>query len=308
MKKKSAAVAAALSLLLVFSGCSYFDRETAPRDVRKEYFDIGSAVDYASPSEYIAATQAGAVVSIVASCYVSSGSFSYTEVTEHTSGVILNNDGYVLTTTATTGIPVESDLYRATSVYAVLAPVYDDDTLYRLDEVAYDLDSGLAIYKFYDNFSYTDANGESRDGFQFTAELSDEPVNIGIDCWAVGNSLGDLFEGAYELTMTSGVVSDDATDREIFPLSYNGTEYDFIQTTIPTTPEMAGGALFDENGYMVGLFASRIVSESGNSAEYLDKCSLFYKTDIIQAYVNHVSETLETVITLSVASGSSEAA
>ena len=88
MKKKSAAVAAALSLLLVFSGCSYFDREIAPRDVRKEYFDIGSAEDYASPSEYIAATQAGAVVSIVASCYVSSGSFSYTEVTEHTSGVI----------------------------------------------------------------------------------------------------------------------------------------------------------------------------------------------------------------------------
>ena len=81
-----------------------------------------------------------------------------------------------------------------------------------------------------------------------------------------------------------------------------------MQTTVPTTPKMLGCGLFDENGYVIGMFSSKIVSESNGSQNYLDRSSLFYKTDIIQDYINNVSQELQTVIRYSVASSNSEEA
>lgn len=101
--------------------------------------------------------------------------------------------------------------------------------------------------------------------------------------------------------MTRGIVSDAAADGDIFDLTYNNENYNYLLAAVPATPEMQGGGLFDKNGYVIGLFASKVVSEKNGSYEYLSKSSLFYKTDIMIKYVNDVSEKLQAVIPLSVA-------
>ncbi len=308
--KRLLASAALFSFLFGFGGCALFMKEAASRDIVKPYILSGESDDgvtAASPSLYIGEMCAGAVVSIVSSCYVRDGRQTL-QYENYYSGIVLNDDGYVLTVSAVGSVSVEEEVFEASSVCAKLAPVYEDDTKYTLKEVDVDEESGLALYRFYDRFSYMDGDGERRSGLQFTATLSSEDVATGNRCWAVGNCLGDLFTGSGDLTMTGGVISDSATDENIFSLKLGDVPYSYLQATVPTTPEMTGGALFDENGYVIGMAASKIVSESGGAYQYLDKSALFYKTDILADYVNTVSEKLQTVIRLSVAEIAEEAA
>lgn len=300
--KKLALTAVAALMAFTCCGCSYYLREPSARDIVKPYILVSDtdSSEYENAAAFLAAECSGAVVSVVSTYYVSVNGRTERQ-TVYSSGIVLNSDGYILTSESVAMTQAGNNTYESSSVQAVLAPVYEDDTAYSLEEVDRDDESGLALYKFYDNFYYTDASGERQDGLQFTAHLSGNDVAIGEDCWAIGNSLGDLFTDAYDLTIVGGIVSDDATDPDIFSLSYNDKQYDFMQTTIPTTPEMLGGGLFDENGYLIGMFCSKIVSETGGEQNYLDKSSLFYKTDIIQDYVNDVSEEKQTVIRLHVA-------
>ena len=301
---------AAMAALIVFTccGCSFLTREASPQSIVKEYIDVSDSGDaYESAARYIAEERSGAIVSILSTYYITSGGRTEKQ-TVSSSGIVLNSDGYILTSASVGTAQVSGQEYSASKVSAVLAPVYRDDSLYTLREIDSDSESGLALYKFYDNFYYTDESGVQKDGLQFTAQLSENEVKTGDSCWAVGNSLGDLFSEAYDLTITGGIVSDEATDTNIFSLTYNEKQYSFMQTTVPTTPEMLGSGLFDENGYLIGMFSSKIVSESNGSQNYLDRSSLFYKTDIIQDYINSVSQELQTVIRYSVASSNSEEA
>ena len=54
------------------------------------------------------------------------------------------------------------------------------------------------------------------------------------------------------------------------------------------------------------MFASKIVSTDDSNSfvggfEYLSKMALFYKTDILIDYVNHLSENSQTVIPMTIA-------
>ena len=299
--RKLCAAFMALSTFFIFCGCAYFSREASPQNIYKSYIAVGDPDGvYDSPSEYISETQSGAVVSIVATYYVYSGG-TRERRNVYSSGIVLNAEGYILTTASASVIQVDSTEYEAASIRAVLAPVYEDDTLYTIKEVDRDEESGLALYRFYDDFYYPNEEGATETGLQFTATLSTESVSVGDSCWLVGNNLGDVFGVSYDLNMLGGIVSDAATDGNIFDLTYNNENYNYLLAAVPATPEMQGGGLFDKNGYIIGLFASKVVSETNGSYEYLSKSSLFYKTDIMIEYVNDVSEKLQTVIPLSVA-------
>ena len=306
--KKLLVALSAVSIIFFMTGCAYFVREPSAQNIVKAYIEKSeSGSDYESPSNYIGSVSAGAIISIVSSCYIYSGGY-YEEYTNYSSGIVLNADGYILTSASVASVTTASAQYSASLVVGVLAPVYDDNTRYTLKEVDRDEQSGLAIYRFYDRFYYTDQAGVRQSGLQFTVHLSAVDVTTGSDCWAVGNSLGDLFSDPSSQTITGGIVSDCETDQDVFPLVYNGVSYSFMQTTVPTTPEMIGGGLFDKNGYLIGMFNSKIISETDGNYQYLEKSSLFYKTDILIDYVNTVSERLQTVIRLSVASKTPEEA
>ena len=53
---------------------------------------------------------------------------------------------------------------------------------------------------------------------------------------------------------------------------------------------MCGGGVFDENGYLLGIVASKLVSETANGISYLTKMSLMLESSWIADYLNFVSE------------------
>lgn len=305
--KKLSAILIVPCLFLLLNGCSsLFVREQEARDIVKNYIQT-SLSDGANitSAEYIASEQSGCVVSIASTYYITQNG-KRQKFVFHTSGIVINSEGYILTSSETAA---SIDGVSPSSITATLAPVYNDDSAYRLVETDRDEDCGLALFRFYDSFYRKTESGEKVKGLQFNAEFSSVDVNTGDRCWAAGNSLGDIFENTAELSVTGGTVADNAADSGIFSLSMNGKNYEYMIATAPICPEMLGGALFDKNGYLIGMAASKIVSSDENqySYEYLNELALFYKTDILIDYVDTVSESLQTVIPLTVASISEEA-
>lgn len=312
MKRISIPVFIMATVLLFCSGCALFGREPDARDITKEYIPVFESYD--SPGQYIGEISSGAVVTVVSNYYIhgyySSGASA--RITEYFSGIVLNSGGYILTTSSASCIYDESgNSIDSSSVYAVLSPVYQDEEEYVLRKVAVDDDCGLALYKFYDRFYFTDESGEIQNGLQFTAQFSGNVTDDGSRCWAVGNSLGNLFpESAVEQTITQGIVSSSELDKmnaaetNHLKVSFNGKQYYCLLSTAPTTPEMAGGALFDQNGYIVGVIIGKLVSDTDGGTDYLDRATLCLKPDIVTDFVNYVSESLQTVIPITIASSS----
>ena len=293
-----------ISLFFVLSGCSFvLGREADPVNVYKSYIDTQSEnTDSQDTAEYISSTRTGSVFSIASTYYLQQGGQRIKYV-YYSSGIILNAEGYILSVASSVA---QIDGTSPSSTYAILSSVYNDDTEYKITLVDSDESSGLALFRFYDNFYYKDAKGDQQKGFQFIAEFSGKEVYTGDSCWAVGNSLGDIFDDANNLSITGGVIAQSTADEQLFALSYNGVNYSYMIATAPVCPEMSGGALFDRNGYLIGMFASKIVSTDDSNSfvggfEYLSKMALFYKTDILIDYVNHLSENLQTVIPMTIA-------
>lgn len=294
-----ASAAMAASLLLVAGGCALFGREAEPKDVQQKFLELSSG--YESASECVS-ERAAAIVSVVADFYVRSGDVGLAK-SIYSSGVIVNSAGYILLPYAA----AYNGGVKAYSVRAVLAPVYDDKEEYTVKEVYSDSESGLALFKFYDRFYYTDENGTAQSGFQVTAEFSGRALQSGAQCFAVGNALGDLYESGCAQTITSGVISDDAlevvgnSENSLYAV-LNGQEYAYLLTSAPTTPEMMGGGLFDENGYLIGLLASKLVTDVSGSAQYLERVTLCYNVAILCDFIDRVSDSLELVIPYTLAS------
>ena len=151
MKRFAAILLVAASVLLL-AGCSFslYRREDESRDIYKKYIEVGTD-DSASYTEKVAAEAGAAVVSVIAHTIVRTNRGTAT-VAQVFSGVIINADGYVLSTSnaaylsVTDGNHVYSN--EVMSAYAVLPEVYDDDSHYKLTLIDYDTDVGLALFRF----------------------------------------------------------------------------------------------------------------------------------------------------------------
>lgn len=310
-----------ISVLFAISGCSVFTfrRQAAPTDVYLEHVSTTDTIQI-DFSEQVSSLQMGSIVSIISTTNLNTlqGTGVYISVY---SGIILNDDGYVLASSqsAYTNIVYEGTAVQgeAQSYYAVLANSYNNDTHYKLNLIDYDLDAGLALFQFYDTFYYyTDAEKSSLEkGFQFTARFSSNPVRTGDDCVAIGNSLGNLYASeAYnhssvkdtQLTVTKGIISDNESDPNVFePLSLNSVNYNYILTSAPVNLDMIGGGLFDENGYIIGMPASKISTDSIEMSDdngYISRVSIAYPVQYLFAYINNVSQEKQTVISYTEAS------
>lgn len=155
--------------------------------------------------------------------YVTSGSGS---------GVILTQDGYIIT------------CYHVIANATKITVYLNSGAEYEATLIGQDMDNDIAILKISDGNLTPVILGESK------------KMVVGDTVVAVGNPLGEL--GG---TVTSGILS--ALDREI---TIDGTKMNLLQTNAAVNPGNSGGALFNAYGELIGIINAK---SSGNSIEGL---------------------------------------
>lgn len=148
------------------------------------------------------------------------------------SGIILSQDGYVITNAHVIG--------NSKTAYAIRV-VTSDGKVYKAGVVGYDSRTDIAVLKM------DDAKGLTPATFGDSSQLE-----VGQDIIVVGNP-GGL---DYQNTTTKGVIS--ALDRKLSTSSL--TKY--IQTDAAINPGNSGGPLVNYYGQVVGITTSKIVSET----------------------------------------------
>ena len=300
-------------LLFNVSSCAFigYQQEIAPQNIYKDYVSNKETDDQNLNFESNICIGSNSILTVI-SCTNLRLNGEYTSVINIYSGVIINSEGYLLTTVQAALLDVfdgDETIRKSTNeVYAILPDIYQDETQYKLKLIDYDSEAGLALYCFYDHFYYyTDSEKSSAvEGFQFYSTFSGNKVSIGDACAAVGNSLGNILNGEIEnrnsisyiqTTITSGYISDDSADPEIFETyeESDGSQYFIISA--PTNIDMIGGGVFDKSGYLIGIIASKIVSsQERNASQYLSRVSLAYSSKHVMNFIDRTSTKISKVI------------
>lgn len=146
-----------ISLLFVLFSCGCGNSFTSPKEVTFAFIEESSMVK-----------QTASVVSILSSGRVYTGSDSYS-TTRVLSGVILNEEGYILTSSEACNFDVSDNgtIYEGkfTNAYAVLSDVYQDQHHYMLNLVDNREEAGLALFLLQTDFYYKIRQGNARADF-----------------------------------------------------------------------------------------------------------------------------------------------
>ena len=158
--------------------------------------------------------------------------FGITQTAEATgSGVIISEDGYILTNNHVVSSSDSSSYYQVSEATDITVSLYNSDKTYSAKIVGTDKQTDLAIIKI-------DAEGLT------VADIGDsDSVKVGEFVLAVGNPLG------LKTSVTSGIVS--ALGRDI--TSEDGTVYHVMQTDCAINSGNSGGALVNSEGKVIGI-------------------------------------------------------
>lgn len=171
--------------------------------------------------------------------FFGSGSSTTSEAKASGSGIIISEDGYILTNNHVVDSKSEStyyDISEATSVKVTLST--GDNKTYDAKIVGKDSQTDLAVLKI-------EATGLTK------AEFADsDSVKIGEFTMAVGNPL------ALGTTITCGVVS--AVNREVD--DDEGNKFKCIQTDAAINSGNSGGALVNSKGQVIGVNTLKVSS------------------------------------------------
>ena len=155
------------------------------------------------------------------------------------SGVIISEDGYILTNNHVVNSSSSSSYYELGKANKITVSLYNDDTEYEAEIVGTDEQTDLAVIKI------------DKDGLT-AAELGDSSsVKVGEFCMAIGNPLG------LGSTVTDGIVS--AVDREV--TDEDGNTYVAIQTNAAINSGNSGGALVNSQGQVIGINTLKIAGD-----------------------------------------------
>ena len=158
------------------------------------------------------------------------------------SGVIISEDGYILTNNHVVNSSSSSSFYELGKASKITVKLYNDDTEYEAEIVGTDEQTDLAVIKI-------DKTGLT------AAELGDsDSVQVGEFCMAIGNPLG------LGSTVTDGIVS--AVNREV--TDEDGNTYTAIQTNAAINSGNSGGALVNSQGQVIGINTLKV---SGDGVE-----------------------------------------
>ena len=157
------------------------------------------------------------------------------------SGIIISEDGYILTNNHIVSSTSESNnaFYEVGKANKVTVKLYNDDTEYEAQIIGTDSQTDLAVIKI-------DKTGLT------PAELGDsDSVQVGEFAMAIGNPLG------LDNSVTAGIVS--AVNREV--TDSDGNKYLAIQTDAAINSGNSGGALVNSQGQVIGVNTLKLSGE-----------------------------------------------
>lgn len=194
-----------------------------------------SITKYSDTSIAVANKVLPSVVGIKVTYSVSSPYYSYYGMNNSTatatgSGVIITEDGYILTNNHVVSSGSSSSYYQVSQATSLTVTLYGDETEYEAKIVGTDEQTDLAVLKI------------EKDGLQ-AAELGDSSaVKVGEFAMAIGNPLN------MPSTVTTGIIS--ATNRDI---TSDNVTYKVIQTDAAINSGNSGGALINAEGKVIGI-------------------------------------------------------
>lgn len=146
------------------------------------------------------------------------------------SGVILSEDGYILTNNHVISSADSSSFYQVSDAKSIKVKIYGDDTEYSAEIIGTDSQTDLAVLKI------------DKTGLQ-AAELGDSSsVQIGEFVLAIGNPYN------LDFSVTAGIIS--ALNRE---MTVDSTTYKVIQADCAINSGNSGGALVNSKGQVIGI-------------------------------------------------------
>jgi serine protease Do len=150
------------------------------------------------------------------------------------SGVIITKDGYIVT--------CNHVVEGAASIYVFL----NDGTRYEATLIGNDSVTDIAVVKL---------NVEGVE-FPCAALGSSEKLMVGDSVYAIGNALGELSN-----TVTEGIIS--GLDRD---LEISGQSMTLLQTSAAINSGNSGGALFLDDGTLIGIVNAKSSGETSSGA------------------------------------------
>ena len=205
-----------------------------------------SIEDYSKTSVAVANKALPSVVGITVTYSVNSPYYSYYGMSASTatatgSGVIITEDGYILTNNHVVSSSSSSSYYQVSQATKITVTLYNDSTEYEAKIIGSDEQTDLAVLKI-------DKTGLT------AAELGDsDSVQVGEFAMAIGNPLN------MQSTVTTGVIS--AKDRKI---TSDNVTYNVIQTDAAINSGNSGGALLNAEGKVIGINTLKL---SGSGVE-----------------------------------------
>ena len=164
------------------------------------------------------------------------GQTSTSNATATGSGIIISEDGYILTnnhviSTSSTDSSNSNSYYQISEASKITVTLFGDTTEYEASIVGKDEETDLAVIKI-------DKTGLTK------AEFADsDSIKVGEFAMAVGNPVG------MDSTVTCGIVS--AVNREV--TDSDGKTYTLIQTDAAINSGNSGGALVNSEGKVIGI-------------------------------------------------------
>ena len=155
------------------------------------------------------------------------------------SGIIISEDGYILTNNHVVSSGESESYYQVSEATKVSVTLFNDTTEYEAKIVGTDEQTDLAVIKI-----------DKKDLPK--AEFADsDTIKVGEFAMAVGNPLG------LQSSITCGVVS--AVNREI--TDTDGKKYTLIQTDAAINSGNSGGALVNSEGKVIGVNTLKLSGE-----------------------------------------------
>ncbi len=153
-----------------------------------------------------------------------------TTSTAEGSGIIISEDGYILTNNHIVSSSSSSYYYSVGEASKVIVYLYNDETEYEAKIIGTDEQTDLAVIKI------------EKTGLT-AAELGDsDSVQVGEFSMAIGNPLG------MQSSVSSGMIS--AVNREV---TSDGKTFKLIQTDAAINAGNSGGALVNSKGQVIGI-------------------------------------------------------
>ncbi len=167
------------------------------------------------------------------------GGNSTSEATASGSGIIISEDGYIVTNNHVVSSESKSTYYEISEAKSIKIKLFNDETQYDATIVGKDSQTDLAVLKI------------EKTGLTAAEFADSDSVKVGEFAMAVGNPL-DL-----GTTITCGVVS--AVNRKVED-SEKTTSYTCIQTDAAINSGNSGGALVNSQGQVIGINTLKVSS------------------------------------------------